>query len=500
MSIKPSVRAAAGAILTVALAACGASATRPDALGDVDATPPAASALPPGAVLQPDAAQNLLDIFKLAREYDAKFRAARFTFEATQQKIPQARAALLPTLSGSASRLHYDSDSSDLSTEVVPQARGRYFKDSYALSLKQPVYNRAYLMSLSQAHSQVRQAGYEFAAAQQDLLLRTATAYLGVLAGQDNLELATAEKTAVGRQLELAQARLEVGLATVTDVYDAQARFKLAEAGYIEALNDLEDRREALRQSTGSEPGVLAVLAKNPPLITPDPPDVGKWVTQSLKENFALNAGRQSVEVARTEVSRQRAGHFPSLDIVASRGRSSSSGGTGSTGAESNSTEAGLQLTVPILQGGYVLAATEEAKLKLEAARATLEDTRRATERAARAAFLGVTSRIAKVQALEQAVTAAESALEAKTEGFEAGINTNLDVLDAQRDLYRAKRDYAQSRYDYLLNLLRLKQAAGILDTDDLGLINGWLEAPAPAAPAPTETPAPAAAEEKPSD
>jgi outer membrane protein len=356
-----------------------------------------------------------------------------------------------------------------------PSARFEYSSTEYALSLSQPVYNAAVLSGLSQAKAAVRRAEAEYAAAAQDLIQRVAQAYLEMLLAWDNLEFTRAEKTSIRRQSESAEARLKVGLATITDVHDAKARLENAAAQEIEAENGLQDKREALRELTGRLPESSVRAGVIIPLITPEPVDINRWVETSLAQNYSLLAKRAAADGAREEIRRQRAGHYPTLDLVGTRTRNDADGSVTGPGIRADNTVVGLQLNVPLFQGGLVGSRTEEAAHRYDAAQQDFEFARRATERAARAAYLGVAGGAAKVTALAQAVVAGESALHAKNEGFAAGIHTNIDVLDANRDLYRAKRDLSSARYDYLLNLLRLKQAAGTLGENDLVEINGWL-------------------------
>jgi outer membrane protein len=422
-------------------------------------------------------AEDLLAIYKLARENDPKFRAAQSVYLAEREKIPQARAGLMPTLSARAGR---DRNSYETTTDSFiisrPSARFDYSSSEYSLRLSQPVYNAAVFSGLSQAKAQVRRAEAEYAAAAQDLILRVAQAYLELLLAQDSLEFTRAEKTSIQRQRESAEARLKVGLATITDVHDAKARFEIAAAQEIEAENGLQDKREALRELTGRFPEAPARMGVNMPLIMPEPADINQWVEKSLAQNYSLLAKREAADSAREEIKRQRAGHYPTLDLVGTRTRNDADGSVTGPGIRADNTVVGLQLNVPLFQGGLVASRTEEAAHRHDAARQEFETTRRFIERAARASYLGVSGGAAKVTALTQAVVAGESALDAKTEGFAAGINTNIDVLDASRDLYRAKRDLSSARYEYLLNLLRLKQAAGTLGEGDLAQINGWLQ------------------------
>lgn len=431
------------------------------------------------ALVLPAHGADLLDVYREAERNDPRFRAATATYRAAQERLPQARAGLLPLIGATADTTRNDNR---VRTEagIVSRPAGRASFDSkgYTLSLTQPVYNAAAFAGLRRAGAEVRRAEAEFAAARQALVTRAAEAYFQVLAARDGLALAEAERAAIARQLEVAEARLEVGLATITDVHDARARYEFAAAQLIEAENVLADRREALRELTGTAPAALAPLVELP-LTTPEPPEIERWIETAARQNLAVAAAREAVEIAREEVRRQRAGHYPTLDIVGSRTHTDDEGSVArpDVRVRTDSEAIGLELNVPIFQGGLVNARTAEAAQLLAAAEQELEATARAVERATRASYLGAASGAARVQALTQSVIASESALEAKREGFEAGINTNIDVLDASRDLFRARRDLAAARYDYVLNLLRLKQSAGTLSEADLMAVNNWLGA-----------------------
>lgn len=428
----------------------------------------------------PAQAADLLDVHRQAEQNDPRFRAASAQYRAALQRLPQARAGLLPFVAATADTTRNDNR---VRTEdgIVSRPAGRASFDStgYTLTLAQPVYNAAAFAGLRQAGAEVRRAEAQFAAARQELITRAADVYFQVLAARDGLALAEAERTAIARQLEVAEARLEVGLATITDVHDARARFELASAQLIEAQNVLADRREALREVTGATANELAPLV-DLPLTTPEPADIDRWIETAQAQNLGLAASREAVEIAREEIRRQRAGHFPTLDIVGSRTHSDDEGSVArpDVRVRTDNEAIGLELNVPIFQGGLVRARTAEAAELLRATEEELEAARRGVERATRAAYLGAASGAARVQALSQAVVASESALEARREGFEAGINTNIDVLDASRDLFRARRDLAAARYDYVINLLRLKQSAGTLSEEDLVAVNAWLGAP----------------------
>src|SRR3989344_1893149 len=239
-------------------------------------------------------AEDLLTVYSLAHESDPKFRAAQSVYLAKREKLPQARAGLMPTLNARASR---DRNKNETVTDSFiigrPSAGFEYSSSEYSLSLSQPVYNAAVFSGFSQAKAEVRRAEAEYAAAQQDLILRVARAYLELLLAQDSLEFTRAEKTSIQRQRESAEARLKVGLATITDVHDAKARFEIAAAQEIEAENGLQDKREALRELTGRLPESPARVGVNMPLITPEPADINQWVEKSLTQNYSLLAKRE---------------------------------------------------------------------------------------------------------------------------------------------------------------------------------------------------------------
>lgn len=420
---------------------------------------------------------DVMAIYLKAQINDPRYLAAEANYRAQAQRVPQARGTLLPSINATGEINRVDTErTTDGAAASLPPGKADFDSGSYSLNITQPIFNAALFAALGQAKAEVRRAEAERAAAKQDLITRTAETYLRVLAARDNLELAIAERKAIARQLEVAQGRLEVGLATITDVHDALARFELAQVQEIEAMDQLADTHEALREMTGEPAGPLARLRDTMPLLKPDPPDVEKWVSTALAQNLTLLARRESKVIAREEISRNRAQYYPTLDLVGSQSRTDADASLSGPGSRTDTTSMGLRLTVPIFQGGTVSAQVTESVERYNAAQHELEAELRATGRTTRAAYLGVSSGTARVRALKQAVIASESALEAKIEGFEAGIDTNLNVLDAQRDLFRTKRDHSVARHTYIFSLLRLKQAAGTLGVEDLIEVNGWLE------------------------
>lgn len=435
----------------------------------------------------PTRAADMLTVLEQARLHDPVYLAAEARYRASATLTYQAGALMLPEITATGSRQrHEDEQVTDPGGPTETRTTADYDSDSYVLELRQALFDAAAWAGWQQAKATVRQAEANWQTAQRSLLLRVAETYFGLLRAQDNLGLARAERKAIERQLELANARLEVGLAAITEVHEARARYELSRARVITEENALEDARDQLATLTGTRFTVNGATARDAlrPLqeqiikLDIQPPELQAWLDLAAKQNWGLLAAQAAVDVAREEVKRQRAGHLPTLDIVGARTRSESDSSltTPGTGIETDGNRIGLELKLPLIQGGLTLARTREAVHQLTAAEQDYEKTRRDTVRSVRQAFLGVISGEQQLHALKQSVIAGESALQAKTEGFQAGINTNQDVLDAQRDLFAAKRDYQSARYDHILNLLRLKESAALLGDDDIKQVNQWLE------------------------
>jgi len=417
-------------------------------------------------------AGGLLDNYLLAQDNDPQLKAADATRLAQGETKDQSIALLLPNISLVANA---DKISSETKSNFAfnPSRDEDFHSDGYSLTLIQPVYHHDHWVGLRQADATVGQAEADYGVAKQDLMIRLSSAYFTLLAAQDNLDFARAEKEATARQLEQAKQRFEVGLIAITDVHEAQAQYDLTVAQEISADNLLANSREALQEITGQYEQAPALLRAEIPLLSPDPIDIEQWVGKATEQNLGLKSAQFASSIANEEINRQRSGHYPVLDIVASKTHSDSNSAFGS---ERDSDQVSLQLNVPIFAGGAVNSRTREAAYRADAAKQVLLQTRRSVMRQTRSAYLGVVAEVSRVKALNQAVISSAKAYEATQAGFEVGTRTIVDVLLSQRELFRAKRDYARSRYDYILNTLLLKQAAGSLALPDIEAINTWLE------------------------
>jgi len=419
--------------------------------------------------------EDLIDIYNAAVENDPVFQAERLTLEAEEEGPNLARSDLLPNVRLFASRVRND-DKVTGDAAFISEGDASFDSNEYGVSVTQPVYDRDRFLAYEQSKLQADLARTDFQVAQQDLILRVVDRYFGVLAAQDSLDLAIAERRAINRQLELARSRLDVGLGTSTDLYDARARFELAQAREIRAQQTLEDAHQALVELIGRRAEQLSVLREDSPLEPPTPNEQSIWVERAEDGNLNLVSAGLNEEIARRTLSRQKSRRLPTLELVVSHNVADNDGSIGGGAVKQYNTDARLQLEIPIFQGGGISAGQRQALFRLEASEQQTNAARRAATRNTREAFQDVTTSAREAGALDQAVVASEKALEARQEGFEAGLNTNLDVLDAQRDLFQAKRDYLVARYQYITNTLTLFSVAGELDVADVETVNTWLE------------------------
>ena len=423
-------------------------------------------------------AESLLEVYQLALQNDAQYRAAEYQYQASQQDRPLARSALLPQIVAQGGLTESSSETKGHSN---PAFNG---KDDWrtlngALNLNLSLYHHDQWMALKQADASVAEAEARYKAAQQDLILRVAEAYFGVLAAEDNLRFATAEKEAIARQLEQSQKRFEVGLIAITDVKESQASYDAAVAAEINARNQVDIAREALSVITKRYIDRLAPLSDELPLVTPQPDNIQAWVEQALAQNLDFLAAQFAAKAAGYEVKKARAGHYPYLDLVASYSYSdlnyNDNGTLFSGDREKTDTNLGVQLTFPLYTGGAVSAKTSKAAASYSQALENLEFVRRQTVQAARSSYLNVKAGISQVQAFRRALESTRTAAEATQAGFEVGTRTAVDVLLSLRSTFQADRDYAKARYNYILDYLRLKRAAGTLTEQDLRVVDDLL-------------------------
>jgi outer membrane protein len=442
------------------------------------------------------AQEGLIDIYQRALMNDPVIREAEANFLATSEVKGQARSSLLPQLSLSSSSSDSYSKNPNPPLDYQTGLPSLIFTDSESdsdsssvnLSINQTLFDWGQILSLQQADKTIARAETDFASTQQDLMIRVAQAYFTVLASEDQLSADIAAREALAQQLEQTQRRFDVGLIAITDVQDSQAGYDQAAALVIASERTLASSQESLREIIDDYVTDLRSPIEELPLLTPDPTDVEAWVTAAQERNLALASSRIAADIADDEIRISRSSRFPTLRLSASAGDSANTSTqttntvfgpplvTPPADSDSYRHSISLNLSVPIFNGGLNRSRIEQSVYRHRAAIESLERVARQTERLTRDAYLGVTSEISRVQALRQALESSRTALLATQAGFDVGQRTGVDVVNAQNNVRRAETTYAGARYEYLINLLRLKQAAGSLSEQDLAQVDGWLE------------------------
>jgi outer membrane protein len=429
------------------------------------------------AAALPARAEDLMQVYRDAQRYDAVFSAARHSLDAGREKLAQGRALVLPTLGLTGNLTGQRLESESKNPAVTPSFTRNPRLFGYQLTFTQPVFRPQNWNQYGQAELQVEQAEATFGQASQDLALRVAQAYFDVLAAQDTLALVRAQKAAISEQLAQAKRNFEVGTATITDTHEAQARADLSAAQEIASQNDLDSKRRALQLLTGKEYAALAPLRGDVKLPPPNPTDMQSWVDLAQKQSYPVLVQQAVTGIADLEAKRASNARLPTLDLVATYGSTDQTATlTSPVGNTLTQTTIGLQLAMPLYQGGGLTSREREAAALALKGRDDLDNARRSSTLTTQQSYLAVINGIAQVGALEQARISSQSALDSNKLGYEVGVRINIDVLNAQQQLYSTERDLAVARYNTITNHLRLKAAAGSLVEPDLEEVNRVLQ------------------------
>ena len=423
----------------------------------------------------PAGAADLVETYRAAQGQDSVFAAARSTQRAGQEKLTQGRATLLPSVNLTANSTYNDNINNIPSpVPAFNLGRQRFNSSGYGVRLVQPLFRQENWQLYTAAELQVAQSEARYKSAEQDLILRVAQAYFDVLSAQDGVDLTSAQKTAIAEQLAQAKRNFEVGSATITDTLEAQARYDLVNAQAIAAQSNLEIKERGLQQLTNAMPKNLQAIGPAFKLETPQPADAEKWVEQAQQGNLQLAVAQAGAELADKEVVRNRGGHYPTVDLVATYNQNNAgvNGGSFGTGLDTTAATVGVQLNMPLFQGGATQSKWREAEANRDRANAELESARRNVDLQTRQAYTGVLNGMSQIMALEQALKSSEKLLEASKLGQEVGVRTNLDVLNAQQQLFSTRRDLSQAKYNYLISRLKLRAATGSLAEDELAVVN----------------------------
>ncbi|MCZ4294330.1 outer membrane channel protein TolC [Vibrio sinaloensis] len=419
-------------------------------------------------------ADTLADIYNQAKENDPKLLSAAAQRDAAFEAVTSSRATLLPQINLTAG---YNLTRGE--TDLDAAGSSPIDNDKNALTaginFSQELYQRSSWVALDVSEKSARQADASYAAAQQALILRVATAYFDVLRAQDNLEFVQSEKAAVGRQLEQTKQRFEVGLSAITDVHDAQAQYDAVLADEVLAQNSLVNSYEGLREITGQEHSNLDVLDTKRFSASRTSTAIDALVNEAQEKNLSLLSARIAQDVAKDNISLASSGHLPSLTLDGGYNYGDISDSFNSNGT-TNNFNIGVNLNVPLYTGGNISSQTKQAEYSYVAASQDLEAAYRSVVKDVRAFNNNISASIGALRAYEQTVVSAQSALEATEAGFDVGTRTIVDVLDSTRRLYDANKSLSNARYDYILSVLQLRQAVGTLSEQDILDVNAGLK------------------------
>jgi outer membrane protein len=401
----------------------------------------------------------LIDLYRRAQASDPVWAAAKASFEAGREYEAIGLAGLRPSLSASV-------DASWVGTErepwpVAASTRYDYTSASASLRLNQPLFDLARFAVYKEGVTRSQLAEVDFAKAGQDLFLRVADAYFNFRLALDSLDLARAQKDAISAQKRQTENLYRAGAATITDVEESRARELMVEADALGARNAVDVRRKELERIVGplAEPETGKAVAAFP-TAPPEPDVLMQWLTAARERNLTVLAQELQRTIAKYQVDQQRAGHYPSATLV---GSYSASARPSFNTNDQQSYVVGVQVSMPLYEGGRVSAQTRQAAATLEKLRHETESARRDAEVLATQSFLDVVNGVARIAAYEQAVKSSEIALQGMEAGQQAGFRTNSDVLNAQQQLYSVRLELQRERYGYLLSRLRLKSTVGEL-------------------------------------
>jgi len=418
------------------------------------------------------AQDDLLYVFELASSNDPVVRQARAQYNANHTVIAENRANFLPTitLQGSTGR-------NTQAPTVVHSFADGFNTHSYGVNLSQNLLNFEAWYNFRSATETDQQALATLAAAEQQLILRVATAYFDVLRSQDNITLLQAQEEAALQVMDQAQQRYDLGFAEISDVYDSQAAYAQARVNRMDAENVLRQRLQALEVITGGDHELLRTLSDDFPVLSAQPSNVEDWLALTQENNLNIRAAEHNLASTENDAKAAKAALMPTLTITANYNDTAERANPYAFISDaSNSTAITLNLNVPLFRGGANKARMERAYYTVDANREALARVERESLALTRNSFNSIETAVRTVAARAENIEIARNALEATEVGIEVGTRNIVDLVQAQRTLYQALRDYANARYDYVINTLTLKQAAGTLSPQDVRDLNQWLE------------------------
>jgi outer membrane protein, protease secretion system len=412
-------------------------------------------------------ALGLMEAYEAALVNDSVYHAAQHDNEAGQQYRIIGRSNLLPNVSANYAYNRVDSDIASGNVNVTRN----YNSENGAIQLRQPIINLEGWARYRQGALQTELSDKQFAGRKQELIKRFFGAYANANYAEDVLALSIAERDAFKNQTEANKMMSVRGEGTKTALIESQAELSLSEAKVIESQDGVIDAHTVLAVMIGRDVPELDALSENFNVQSLDPADYEVWKNTALETNPEIATQRETVELAYQEIRKNRAGHIPRLDAVASISRSKSDS-TSTFNQEIDNKSIGMQLNVPIYAGGQVSASIAQAVANHKKAQDDLETKTNEVLLDLRKQYSTVQSSILRIEALKQGVASAELLVTATKKSLIGGVRTNLDVLDARKKLFEAQRDLSLARYNHLVAYINLKKAAGTLTVGDLEKIS----------------------------
>jgi len=420
------------------------------------------------------AAENLLSLYQKALQYDAQYRGAVANTEAEREEINKAKSLFLPKVQLSANVGKGVTDRTAQSQFGPVETNYDYSLKNYALSIKQPLFNKESVASYRGTEASIKSKEALLEKENSTLITRIATAYFEVLYAQERILVTKNKIDAVQQQLNQAQRRYEHGQGTITEISEGQANLDLAQAELIDAENSLELYKQVLGDIAGQP--VEEVAALNPDSLPTSMPDFDRledWLKDAESSNPDIAFAKYALEAARQDVLRKQAGHYPTLDLVGVRSYSENDNNN-TIGLRFDTTTVALQLQMPLYAGGLVNASVRQALDRVEAAEEQLNLRTRNTSAAIKRYFNSIHSGLLSIQAYRQAVKSGEMALEGTQKGFSAGLRTNIEALNAQQKLYSSKLNLSKAQYMLVNDIVNIKQTAGLLNEAQLQSLNRY--------------------------
>jgi len=437
------------------------------------------------SVLASGAAQaapmNLLQAYQAALQNDPTYRSAIYENQAGQEARIMGRSNLLPKLSGryatSKNQADITQSGKNMLGQPVTQTTQRdYTSLNAGVTLRQPLVNFEALALYNQGIAKTHYSDAQFVGRSQELMLRLVGAYADAQYSEDQLMLAMAQRDAYREQMHVNERLFKQGEGTKTDMLETEAHANLAEAQVLEAQDNVTVARNTLAGIVGMEVTELAPLNQDFRLLPLQPATFQEWRDLAMTKNAEIVALGYGVEIAREEINRQRAGHAPSMDLVAGYSKQKSSA-TNTINQDDNVRSIGVEVNIPLFSGGYTSSATRQAVANAEKARSDLDAKINQVSVELRKQFSLMQSAGPRIDALVKSADSASLLIKATQQSIKGGVRINLDLLNAQQQLYTSRRDLALARYNYLLAYLRMRSAAGTLNQQDLGNIAGYFMA-----------------------